>query len=379
MAEPVLGAEALDRRVRAAHRRRRRAERALAACLRDVRDRGLAEARGFADVFHYASLAADLSPTETSRLLEIAEPLARLPAIAESFASGDLPLAKVRALCRIASPETETEWLAESRLLPAWVLETLAERARYGDTPPEARSRPAPRDAPEELPFVLRVSAQAHALLTEALRRLRRETGSLEDAIVAFASTLLERRRVEPGTPDDPSRPARPPFQWVLYRCHACGGTELGGSPGATHVGRGLADVAACDAETVDLRTGTSRARSIPPRIRRAVWLRDRGRCRVPGCRNSLWADVHHVRWLARGGDHSPENLLVLCTAHHAAVHEGRLRIEVDPAEGVSWRHAEGGAFGADWTRPVDDEERRRRTPPARGPGGSGPRPLTEL
>ncbi|MCI0589031.1 MAG: HNH endonuclease [Planctomycetes bacterium] len=365
MAEPVLGAEDLDRRVRAAHRRRRRAERALAACLRDVRDRGLAEARGFADVFHYASLAADLSPAETSRLLEIAEPLSRLPAIAGAFETGELPLAKVRALCRIASPETEAGWLAESRLLPAWALESLAERARYGDTPPEARSRPAPRDAPEELPFVLRVSAQAHALLTEALRRLRRETGSLEEAIVAFATALLGRARPEGQAPPALRRPTSPPFQWVLYRCEACGETELGGSPAATHVGRGLADVAACDAEKIDLRSGASRSRSIPPRIRRAVWLRDRGRCRAPECRNSLWADVHHVRWRSRGGDHRPENLVVLCTTHHAAVHEGRLRIQLDPAGGISWLHADGGEFGASWTRAVADEEKRFPPPPA--------------
>jgi hypothetical protein len=361
MAEPVLDAEDLDRRVRAAHRRRRRAERALAACLRDVRDRGLAEARGFADVFHYASLAADLSPAETSRLLEIAEPLSRLPAIAGAFEAGELPLAKVRALCRIASPETETGWLDESRRLPAWALESLVERARYGDTPPEARSRSAPRDAPEELPFVLRVSAQAHALLTEALRRLRRETGSLEEAIAGFATALLDRAREEPGTPPDPSRVTRPPFQWILYRCEACGGTELGGSRGATHVGRGLADVAACDAERIDLGKGATRSRTIPPRIRRAVWLRDRGRCRAPECRNSLWADVHHVRWRSRGGDHRPENLLVLCTTHHAAVHEGRLRVEPAPTGGFSWRHADGIEFGDDWASPA---RRSRAVPP---------------
>ncbi|HET6202765.1 MAG TPA: HNH endonuclease signature motif containing protein [Planctomycetota bacterium] len=351
MPEPGLAAEEVDRRIRAAHRRRRRAERALAFYLREARDRALAEARGFADVFHYASLAADLSPAETSRLLEIAEPLARLPRLAEAFASGELPLSKVRAIGRIASPETEVDWLAESRHLPAWALETLAERARFGDTPAEARARPAPAEAPEELPFVLRLSAQAHALLTEAIRRLRRETGSLEEALVSFASTLLERTGAKPGNPPDQPSPAAPPFQWVLYRCEACGGTEAGGGQGATHVGRELADVAACDAEFVDLGKGASRSRTIPPRIRRAVWLRDRGRCRVPGCRNSLWADVHHVRWRSRGGDHRPENLVVLCTVHHAAVHEGRLGMEVAPGGVLSWRHADGGDFGGEWTR----------------------------
>ena len=65
-----------------------------------------------------------------------------------------------------------------------------------------------------------------------------------------------------------------------------------------------------------------------PPSIRRQVFLRDRGRCVVPGCRNATYLDLHHLELRSEGGSNDPENLVVLCGAHHGASHRGRLRID---------------------------------------------------
>ena len=55
------------------------------------------------------------------------------------------------------------------------------------------------------------------------------------------------------------------------------------------------------------------RTRSIPPAIRRALWVRDRG-CRFPGCRHTRFLHGHHVRhWLA-GGETRLDNLVLLCS-----------------------------------------------------------------
>ena len=47
------------------------------------------------------------------------------------------------------------------------------------------------------------------------------------------------------------------------------------------------------------------------------------------------------------GGGHDEDNLVVLCGAHHDAVHRGTLRIEGSPTRGLIFTHADGSPYGA--------------------------------
>jgi len=68
------------------------------------------------------------------------------------------------------------------------------------------------------------------------------------------------------------------------------------------------------------------RRRTIPPAIRRALEVRDRG-CRFPGC-GLRFTDAHHVVHWADGGETSLKNTVLLCRHHHRLVHEGGWSIE---------------------------------------------------
>lgn len=68
------------------------------------------------------------------------------------------------------------------------------------------------------------------------------------------------------------------------------------------------------------------RTRTIPPALRRALEVRDRG-CRFPRC-GARFTDAHHVTHWADGGSTSLDNCLLLCRHHHRLVHEGGWSIE---------------------------------------------------
>jgi hypothetical protein len=71
------------------------------------------------------------------------------------------------------------------------------------------------------------------------------------------------------------------------------------------------------------------RTRSIPPAIRRALVLRDRGCC-FPGCTHTRFLHGHHWRHWLHGGETSLANLLLLCPFHHRLVHEGGWSVKRD-------------------------------------------------
>jgi hypothetical protein len=94
-------------------------------------------------------------------------------------------------------------------------------------------------------------------------------------------------------------------------------------------------------------------SRVITPAQRHALAVRDGG-CVFPGCSRPLvWCEGHHlVHWLD-GGRTDLANLVLLCRAHHRAVHEG------------GWRLARGPDGQVTATPPHRRHPSARRHPPA--------------
>lgn len=61
-----------------------------------------------------------------------------------------------------------------------------------------------------------------------------------------------------------------------------------------------------------------------PPEVREVVLDRDRYRCRFCGTVYQL--HLHHISYRSEGVDHSPGNLITLCSEHHAVVHTDKRR-----------------------------------------------------
>ena len=94
----------------------------------------------------------------------------------------------------------------------------------------------------------------------------------------------------------------------------------------------------ACDADLTEfiqdargnLLNYERRRRIVPARLLRALKLRDRNRCRFPGCPHQRYVEAHHVRHWIDGGETRLENLVLLCSAHHRLLHHGAFHITVE-------------------------------------------------
>jgi hypothetical protein len=136
---------------------------------------------------------------------------------------------------------------------------------------------------------------------------------------------ILARRGLEPA-----SAAESPPASQVAFMvCPSCKAATADGAGMIADVTPAQSATAMCDAELLgDVEREPERVRkTITPRVRRQVFARDHHRCTVPGCRSARNLDVHHVHFQSHGGPHEMQNLTLLCSAHHALLHEGRLRI----------------------------------------------------
>ena len=119
-------------------------------------------------------------------------------------------------------------------------------------------------------------------------------------------------------------------------------GPATGAATGVTATGAAVSAARArwigCDAQisrivlgpgSVPVDVGRSH-RVVPPHLRRALEVRDRG-CVFTGCTApTWWCDAHHLLEWALVGDTSLDNSALLCERHHGKVHHG-FRVERQP------------------------------------------------
>jgi hypothetical protein len=294
--------------------------------------------------------------------------LGALPAIDAALKAGKLSYAKVRALTRVATPETEAKLLDAAMYTTGAQLERLCRGYRTALTaenvlpPPERSVRR--RELPGGMVKLEIVLSPDEADLVEGALDRARETAregakvdpSPADADIGGLSPKGrggERRSRADADVGGAARPSRADAVVALAESYLAGnvGSGNGGERFAvmvhvdqdplapdgvlagtlddgTRVSAETLRRVACDCGLVavsgdgeKLNIG-HRSRSIPPAIRRALQLRDRG-CAFPGCTHDRFLHGHHIRHWLHGGETSVDNLCLLCTFHHHLVHEG--------------------------------------------------------
>src|SRR2546421_10234954 len=334
---------------------------------------------GFSSCAAWLSWRVGLDLGAARGRVRVARALATLPRLAQALARGELSYAKVRALTRVATPETEERLLAVGRAGTAEHVERVVRGWRRVDRLAEAqetarrhKSRALYVYQDEDGMVVIRgrLAPEVGAALIQALPAAREALyhkahaqhvpagtcgGDVStepptmpqqqaDALALVAETALH-HGIDPGAPGERYQVVVHVDAPVLADVEAPGQSVL--DDGA-HVSAETSQRLACDASRVMMRHDPdgrilevgARTRTIPPALRRALHHRDRG-CRFPGC-GLRFGQGHHIRHWAHGGPTTLSNLAILCRRHHRAVHEEGYQVERHPDGELRFRRPDG-------------------------------------
>ena len=310
----------------------------------------------------WLSWRAGLDPGAARERVRVARALGALPRLAAALARGEVSYSKVRALTRVATPETEARLLAVARAGTAAHVERIVRAWRRVDARVEAedatvrhRRRSLQVYPDDDGTFVVRgrLEPEVGALLVRALEaagerlyaRARAAAAAGEtdppthgqrqaDALALVAETALA-HGLDPGAGESER------YQVVVHVDAAVLADPAQPGQAALEDGVGVSAETsrrlACDATRVVMRHAGDgqaldvgrRTRAIPPVIMRALQARDHG-CRFPGC-TVRHAQGHHLHHWANGGPTRLDNLVLLCRRHHRAVHEEGYAVERAP------------------------------------------------
>jgi hypothetical protein len=248
----------------------------------------------------------------------VAHELFELPMLARAFRSGDAPFSVMRELTRVVVPENQEEWLAASEGKTAAQVQQMVSGLRKGANPED---RPDPKLVRHRI--VLDVDGETHAMWMAGRTHADQRHGArlTDDEVARQAAQAM----IEPGG-DGTSAPCL----HAVTTCKQCKRSSLVANGQEVPLDMATTLRMMCDSARVgDLESDEIErlVPAIPYPTRRKAFIRARFACEVPGCRSKRCLDVHHIVFRSMGGSNKLSNLVVVCSGHHQALHEGRLSI----------------------------------------------------
>lgn len=303
----------VDANLRAITKTRHELDANEARFLRHAKRIRIWKAFGYVSLLDYMERVLGYKPRAAYDRLRVAFRLDALAQTERALERNEINYSAARELTRVATAETEQAWLNKVRGMNLRQIEEAVAGRVPGDLPEDA---PRPEERTYRISF--EVNAETYAWFRDTRLQMNKEHGMhLDDN--DFIHAVMDRVM----SPPDPER-AR--HQIAVTLCEGCNRAWQDGGGAVIEIDQRAAERATCAAEHIGSLDADDPARAkqdVPPAVRRLVFRRDHSRCRFPGCRSSMGLDVHHIRFREHGGTHDPRNLIVLCSAHHRAVHDG--------------------------------------------------------
>ena len=286
--------ESLHQRALGLASKHRAVEAALVRALIEIDRLKLYLPLGYPSLFQYAVDALKMSESVAYAFILVARKARSVPALAAALDGERLSVAKasrVASALNAGNAESLIEFAATHT-----ARETEREAAKLN---PRSRKRDSVREVDGEM-VEIRIQIPKDALADlERVQALEAQGGreaSLAASVIAAAKTYLRRR--------DPVAKARRAQERRTFKV-------------------------------------APRRSPIKAESRHEAFARDGGRCAFVGadgkrCGSDRWLHLHHVVPAARGGTDDPTNLVLLCSEHHALVHQTSFGLEGQ----VSWLRA---------------------------------------
>lgn len=308
---------------------------------------------------HWLNWRCGLSLRAAYERVRVANALVELPLTRETFSGGELSYSKVRAISRVATLETEADYVELALASTASQLERMTGTARA------IAERAAPRMHHERAvrityrddgsgSITIDLPPDKMALAVAGLEAMA-ETMALDD-FVAEADDCSAEHTEEPSDPWsarmadafcrlaelalDPEASERSFSDRFLLNVHfdlaVLGGDEDGRAEieGGPMLSSEVLERLLCDGTCVPILEiegkpvhAGNKTPTVSRRMRRTLRARDGG-CRFPGCTNTKWVDAHHVIFKSRNGPTELWNLVLLCRFHHTSIHHRGFSIE---------------------------------------------------
>ena len=309
-------------------REERQATALLIAHLAEVDARRLHLAEGYSSLFTYCTEVLRLSEHAAYGRIEAARAARRFPVILEMLSEGSVTLTTVGLLAPHLTAENHQDLLEQAwgkskraveellaalapqpsvpavvRRLPTPRFSSAASALTAAATPPQGRPTTVAPVAPARYKVQFTATAETYEKLRLAQDLLRHQIphGDLDQIVSRALTALLEDLARQKCAATDRPRGGRPT------------------APGSRH---------------------------IPAEVKRAVWLRDGGRCAFVGasgrrCTATGFLEFHHVTPYAVGGESTMDNIQLRCRAHNA--YEAELYFGPSALAGIRETSAELG------------------------------------
>ena len=339
--------------------------------IREFDQAGLWEGEGLCSCAHWLNWQCGIGMNAGREKVRVANALGELPKISEAFRMGEISFSKVRAITRVATPESEDYLLMISRHGTAHHVESLVRGYRRSvklSEPESAEQQFNERsfdyhwNDDGSLVFKGRLPAEVGALLTKAIES---SIDHAEKDITAVTSesprhcdrseTISQRRAdaiaeiAESYLASGPASSSSADRYQVMVHVTADTSEESAHIENGPHVTAVTSKRICCDtsiSKMIEDEKGEPlsigrKSRVIPPAMRRALKARDK-QCRFPGCTHTHFIDGHHIKHWSEGGETSLRNLVQLCRHHHRLVHEGGFRCSKNEEGRVEFRNKDG-------------------------------------